>query len=348
VANLLTNAHLYTYNGGRIHIGVEPDRAWVQIVVADSGTGMTREQAAHIFDRFYRVGDTAPASPGTGLGLSIVKSLVDLHHGEIELDTEPGRGTTFRILLPAATDVHPADYSQEILRGSRILVVDDEPQIAELIAGQLAELEVQTRVAENGDEALRLLREDRFDAMTLDVLMPGRDGFDVLREIRADPELWSLPVVLVSVLSGRRELTGEWVVPKPIDADELRQVLSAAMRAGRSRVLVVGRPEMQQVLEPALDDLGIEHEWETSGAAAARVCGERRFEAALIDVGVRNPQAAVQALDLRGRRARRAVILFGDVDAPAPPGLADSGLEVVSVDQAPQTLLAALRGELPR
>ena len=118
--------------------------------------------------------------------------------------------------------------------------------------------------------------------------------------------------MFVSVFSGQQELAGEWAVTKPIDADELRNVLGAAVRAGRSRVLVVGRPELQSLVEPALDDLGIEHQWELTGAAAARVCEERRFEVALVDVGVRNPQAVLQALDLRGRRVRRVVILFSD------------------------------------
>jgi DNA-binding response OmpR family regulator len=171
------------------------------------------------------------------------------------------------------------------------------------------------------------------------------DGFDVLREVRGAPELESTPIVFVSVFSGRHELAGEWVVSKPIDADELRDVLSAAVRAGRSRVLVVGREQLQPQLEPALDELGIEHEWETSGAAAARVCGERRFEVALVDVGIRNPQAVLQALDLRGRRLRRAVILVGDEDTPTPRGIGKLGMEVVPVDQAAAALLAALRGE---
>jgi hypothetical protein len=149
----------------------------------------------------------------------------------------------------------------------------------------------------------------------------------------------------VSVFSGRHELAGEWVVSKPIDADELRTVLASAVRAGRSRVLVVGREEMQPMLEPALDDLGIEHEWEMTGAAAARVCSERRFEVALIDVGVRNPQAVLQALDLRGRRMRRAVILFADESTSTPPGVDRLGMEIVPVDQAATALLAALRGE---
>ena len=88
------------------------------------------------------------------------------------------------------------------------------------------------------------------------------------------------------------------------------------------------------MLEPALDELGIEHQWELTGAAAARVCEERRFEVALVDVGVRNPQAVLQALDLRGRRLRRAVILFSDSETPTPSGVDRLGMEVVPVEEA--------------
>jgi signal transduction histidine kinase/HAMP domain-containing protein len=345
VANLLTNAHLYTDEGGRIGLDVEPDRAWIQIAISDTGIGMTADDTERIFERFYRIRDGGRASPGTGLGLSIVKSLVDMHHGQIEVESKPGKGTTFRILLPAATAGPDSIDALEAIRGRNVLVVDDERDIAELIAGQLAPLEVQTTIALSGEEALHTLRGRHFDAITLDILMPGKDGFSVLREIRADPELRHTPIVFVSVFSGRHELAGEWVVAKPIDADELRDVLGSAVRAGRSRVLIVGREEMQPVLEPSLTELGIEHQWEMSGAAAARVCGERRFEVALIDVGIRNPQAVLQALDLRGRRLRRAVILFTDERTPTPPGVQNLGMEIVPVDQAAAALFASLRGE---
>jgi signal transduction histidine kinase/CheY-like chemotaxis protein len=347
LANLVTNAHLYTEEGGRIHVGVEPDRAWIQITVEDNGVGMTEEQTDRVFERFYRIRDGGQTSPGSGLGLSIVKSLVDLHHGEIEVDSAPGRGTRFRVLLPAAGPAAGPDVDDwlEAIRGRRVLVVDDERDIAELIADQLGPLDVSVTIATGGEEALSLLRAEHFDAVTLDILMPGMDGFEVLREIRGDPELRATPIVFVSVFSGRRELAGEWAVSKPIDADELLEVLGAAVRAGRSRVLVVGREKMQPVLEPALDDLGIEHEWQLSGPAAARVCGERRFEVALIDIGIRSPQAVLQALDLRGRRLRRAVILFGDDGTPVPPGIGSLGMEVIPVDQAASALLSALRGD---
>ncbi len=345
IANLVTNAHLYTGEGGRIHIGVEADRAWVRIVVADSGVGMTAEETERVFDRFYRAHSGGATAPGTGLGLSIVKSLVELHEGEIEVESEPGRGTTFHVLIPAAIEAPQVEQSLEVIRDRRVLIVDDESEIADLIADQLAPLEVDATIVGSGREAMSRLRSEQFDAVTLDILMPGMDGFEVLRQIREDPELRSIPILFVSVASDRRELAGEWVVSKPIDADELRNVLAAALRAARSRVLIVGRQKLQSTLEPTLDELGIEHHWELTGAAAARVCGERRFEVALIDIGMRNPNAVLQALNLRGRRLRRAVILFSDGETPTPSGIVKLGMEVVPVEDAADALLAALRGD---
>jgi signal transduction histidine kinase/CheY-like chemotaxis protein len=345
IANLLTNAHEYTGAGGRIEVRAEADRAWVRLSVADSGVGMTREEVDRVFDRFRRGGHANAPSSGSGLGLSIVKSLVELQHGEIEVESEPGRGSTFRVRLPVAVSGRDAGPSLEPVSGRRVLIVDDERDVAELIAGQLAPLEVEARIVTSGEAAIAALRAERYDAITLDILMPGMDGFEVLRQIRADPALRPTPIVFVSVFSAREELAGEWAVSKPISAPELRDVLSAALRAGRSRVLVVARETMRSVLAPALDELGFEHHWESTGAAAARVSGERRFEVALIDVGTRNPQAILQALELRGRRLRRAVILVSDGVTPTPPGIGRLGMAVVAIEDAPQALLEALRGQ---
>jgi signal transduction histidine kinase len=345
VANLVTNAHQYTDAGGSIDVTAEGDHSSVRIAVRDSGVGMTEAETARVFERFFRGPRSGASSPGTGLGLSIVKSLVDLHHGTIELESAPGSGSTFQVSLPAAVPLPSSEQAEDLVSGRRVLVVDDEPEIAELIQGQLTPLQVETTVASSGKAALERLRSERYDAVTLDILMPGMDGFEVLRQIRADPELRDIPIVFVSVFSGRYELAGEWVVAKPIDADELREVLGAALSAGRSRVLVVGRERLRPALEPAIAELGIEHQWETTGAAVARVCRERRFEVALVDVGVRNPAAVLQALDLRGRRLRRAVILFTDEDPPSSAGVSKLGMEVVPVGHVGAALLAALRGE---
>jgi signal transduction histidine kinase/DNA-binding response OmpR family regulator len=345
LANLMTNAHLYTPEGGSIDVSAGADDGWVEIVVADSGPGMSQEDVERIFERFYRGGEGGGRAPGTGLGLSIVKSLVDLHGGEIQVESELGRGTRFRVRLPAANRAFEPEQSAVAIRGRRVLVIDDEPEVANVIARQLAALEVEAEIVTNGALAMARLRESHFDAVTLDIRMPGMNGFDVLRAIRADPRLRAIPVVFVSVFSPRHEFKGEFSISKPIDADELREVLGAAVLAGRSRVLVVGRDEIRGALEPAIRDLGIEHDWETSGAAAARLCAERRFEVALVDAGMRSPQAVLQALDLRGRRLRQAVILFSDGIGPAQPGIDRLGIEVVPVEHAATTLLAALRSD---
>jgi hypothetical protein len=99
-------ADQYTPAGGRIHIGVEADRAWMRLVVADSGIGMTAEEIERVFDRFYRAPNGTAAAHGTGLGLSIVESLVALHGGVIEVHSEPGRGGRSRALVVARDSAH--------------------------------------------------------------------------------------------------------------------------------------------------------------------------------------------------------------------------------------------------
>ena len=120
-----------------------------------------------------------------------------------------------------------------------MLIVDDEPPLAALIAQQLEPLGVQSVQVHSGAEALARLRTEHFDAMTLDVLMPGMNGFDVLKAVRADARLADLPVIFVSVSSTLSQLDGEWAVTKPIDRQRLSDVLQSAIQAKRTRVLVV-------------------------------------------------------------------------------------------------------------
>jgi signal transduction histidine kinase/CheY-like chemotaxis protein/HAMP domain-containing protein len=339
LTNLITNAHLYTGNGGKLAVAARADGRFVVLEVADDGRGMTEEEAGQAFDRFYRGGEGEGS--GTGLGLAIVQSLVELHGGTIELDTAPGRGTRFTVTIPRALEPDTAAGARQVLRGKRVLVVDDEPSIAQLIAERLEPFGVEAAIAHSGAEAIERLRTEEFDAVTLDILMPGMSGFEVLRQLRADPELRAVPVVVVSVFSGQEALAGEWVVSKPIDAEELVDALGAAMLAGRVRVLVVGRAEMRAELEPKLGDLGIEHEWATSAAGAATLCQERHFEVALVDAGLHHPETALAALDLRGRRLKRSVLVFSSGDDA--PGFARLDAEPVGLEQAGATVLALLQ-----
>jgi signal transduction histidine kinase/DNA-binding response OmpR family regulator len=340
LTNLVTNAHLYTEKGGTLNLGACASPAGVRIEVSDTGRGMSSSELEHVFERFSR-GSGSTGTPGTGLGLSIVKSLVDLHGGTIDVASTPGAGTTFAITMPAAPGPGVVARPSDALRGRRVLVMDDEPETARLIVERLEPFGVVCEVVHDGATALDRLRSADFDAMTLDVLMPGMSGFEVLRELRADPRLADLPVVVVSVFSGREALSGEWVVSKPIESEELADALGSAVMAGRVRVLAVGRPDMRNNLRLALDELAIEHEWAATPLEAARLCATRRFEVALVDAGLPDVEAAIAGLDLRGRRLRNSIVVVS-ADGDGPIGLARLDAAPIPVGEAGAAVLALL------
>ncbi len=344
ITNLLTNAHMYTGGHGTITVTLSGDAHATRIAVADSGRGMSPEDARRIFDRFYRGSSDERRSPGTGLGLSIVKSLVELHGGSIDVRSELGRGTTFEITLPAAPGGAfgpAAPGGRPPLAARRVLIVDDEPSLAALIAQQLEPLGVQSVQVHSGAAALDRLRREHFDAMTLDVLMPGMNGFDVLDAVRADPSLRDLPVIFVSVSSTLAQLDGEWAVTKPIDRRRLSDVLQSAIQAKRSRVLVVAPEAVREQLAPALTRLGIEYRWEDTAQGAARAGSEQLFEVALVHASMSDSLKLLEGAALRGRRGGRSVILFS-TGGDAQDLASGVGMPVFPLAQA----IAALRTTL--
>ncbi len=341
VTNLVTNAHLYTGEGGKVTVRVGASGDSVLLAVSDQGRGMSAEQVGKAFERFFRADGSR--GTGTGLGLSIVQSLVELHEGSVDISSEVGRGTTVTVRLPRARGAADLLEPREALQGRRVLVVEDHEGTAALIVEHLQSLEVDVRTAAGGEEAIALLRRGHFDAITLDILLGDRsvDGFAVLSAIRSDPQLAKLPVIVVSALAGQEALAAEWSVSKPFDADELTDAIGSAILAGRARVLVVGRASMRDVIGPLLERRGIDYAWATSGAEAARLCEETHFEVALVDAGMRSPHAALAQLNLRGRRLRRSVVVFsadGEVG-----GLARMDPLPVPVEDATRAVVEALR-----
>ena len=342
VTNLVTNAHVYTADGGCITIRVGATGDDILLSVTDQGRGMTSEQVDKAFDRFFRADGSQ--GTGTGLGLAIVHSLVELHGGTVAIDSELERGTTVTVRLPRARGGADLSAPREALHGRRVLVVEDDPETARLIVAQLAPHEVDVSIAADGREALALLHRERFDAVTLDILLGGEgpDGFAVLRQIRNAEGLGGLPVIVVSALAGQETLAAEWSVSKPIDGDELTAAVGSAILAGRARVLVVGRAGLRDTVGPLLDQRGIEFAWATSGAEAGRLCEETHFEVALVDAGMRAPQAALAQLDLRGRRLRRSVVVFSADGEDG--GMARLDPMPVPIEDATLAVVEALRG----
>ncbi len=195
VANLLNNAAKYTDAGGHIWLDVEGEPGWVTIAVRDDGTGIPPELLPRVFDIFTQVGsDMSRSQGGMGIGLALVKSLVEMHGGSVKAESEgPGEGSRFVVRLPRSSHRMPVGAEgrrreQEApLRGKRLLVVDDNRDAAESLAGLLGLLGADVQVVFSGEEALPAMRAHRPLAVLLDIGMPGMNGHEVARSIRTDP-----------------------------------------------------------------------------------------------------------------------------------------------------------------
>ncbi len=239
--NLLSNAGKFT-DRGTVTLRVERQdrggREWVRFAVADTGIGMTAEQIARLFQPFEQADkSTTRKYGGTGLGLAISQRLCQMMGGQIEVASEPGKGSTFTMALPADVDQRaPSPVSchktpREVIpaaRGDTILVVDDDPAAREILDRYLTGEGFRVVAVDSGEEALRAARELHPQAITLDVMMPGMDGWAVLAALKGEPALAAIPVVMLSIVDDKNlgyALGASDYLTKPIDRDRLVAVL---------------------------------------------------------------------------------------------------------------------------
>ncbi|HET8728464.1 MAG TPA: response regulator, partial [Alphaproteobacteria bacterium] len=286
--NLLGNGCKFTEDGEvrltaeRVTAGDGPDGAErVDFAVADTGIGMTPEQASKLFEDFSQAdSSTTRRYGGTGLGLSISRRLVRMMGGDIEVESAPGAGTTFRVRLPArSADAVPGDRPVPQPReagapfGSNlILVVDDDPAARDVMRRFLAREGYDVVTAADGEEGLRLARELKPAVVTLDVLMPGLDGWCVLQRLQADPVLAAVPVIMMTILDDRRKgysLGASAFVTKPFDRDQLRALIHrvGAGRPVRHVLVVEDDASTRQMMRRMLESEG----WRVTEAENGRV-----------------------------------------------------------------------------
>jgi PAS domain S-box-containing protein len=197
VSNLLNNAAKYTPFGGHIALTTRREGDRAVISVADTGIGIDREALPEVFEMFTQVGrDRDRSQGGLGIGLALVRTLVELHGGSVTaVSPGAGEGSTFTVRLPLVqaplpvqAPAGPATGADASGRGLRVLVVDDNADAAESLAALLELGGHDTRVANGGDEAVRTAREFHPEIVFLDIGMPGKDGYEVARELRDSPE----------------------------------------------------------------------------------------------------------------------------------------------------------------
>jgi CheY-like chemotaxis protein/two-component sensor histidine kinase len=206
LTNLFSNASKYTPAGGSITVAARNLGERVRVDVQDTGIGLAPEDQAQLFTKFFRAKDRVTQEVGgTGLGLSITRSLVEMHGGEISVKSAPGKGSTFSFTLPLTQQAVEKEETPTAQPGKRILVVDDEPDIANLIRRYLEHVGYRVLIAHNGGDALRLAQSERPDLITLDIILPDSDGFTVLEWLKGNPETRAIPVILLSIMLDEKQ-----------------------------------------------------------------------------------------------------------------------------------------------
>lgn len=286
--NLLSNASKFTEKGV-ITLAAEREvtavGTWIYFRVTDTGIGITTQQQEKLFQAFSQAdASTTRKYGGTGLGLVITKRFTEMMGGHISVDSQFGKGTTFHIHLPAhnstyGTELEPAILQPELIKKREkplVLVIDDDLAVRDLFRTYLEKVNYQVITASGGSEGIRLARQLRPNAITLDVMMPGMDGWMVLTALKTDPELLEIPVIVVSMIEDKRlgySLGADDYLVKPVDRTQLSNVLKKFSKGKKEHdVLVVeDDPMAQQMMKIMLSRAG----WRVIQAQNGRIALEK-------------------------------------------------------------------------
>jgi len=299
--NLLSNAIKFTPEGGRIMISAARADDGIRLTVADTGIGIAQLDHGRMFDEFQQVGAGAGHVAGTGLGLALTRRLVHAHGGKIELESELGRGSSFTVTLPRddlATNVRDAPVPMAggaAERSGGILVVEDDAGAVRMLRTYLEAEGYRVGVATDGESGLAAARRDLPDAIILDVLLPGMDGWEVLRHLKQDSRVCDIPVVMVSVVDDEDVGLALGAVDyfvKPIDRDKLLARLGRlslvdwnAAAEQPMRVLAVDDdPATLAVIEASLAAEGIAVVTAGNGTDGLRLAREQHFDLVICDL----------------------------------------------------------------
>jgi signal transduction histidine kinase/CheY-like chemotaxis protein len=271
--NLLSNACKFTERGA-VSLAVTRDardsQDWLVFSVSDTGIGMTPEQLAKLFEAFTQAdAATTRRFGGTGLGLALSRRLCRMMGGDVTVESASGRGSTFTVRLPArvvdaveAAAEEPAPPAEPVDRVppgvGTVLVIDDEAAVRDLMQRFLTKEGFRVVTAAGGEEGLRRARELRPDAITLDVMMPGMDGWAVLSALKADRDLADIPVVMLTIVDDKNlgyALGAADYLTKPIDRERLVAVLGKHRR-DRPVLVVDDDVEIRQLLRRMLEPAG--------------------------------------------------------------------------------------------
>ena len=294
--NYLSNALKFTLSGGLVTVRASPEGAdFFRLEVHDTGEGIEPDSLRRLFVEFQQLdAGAAKKHAGTGLGLALTKRIVEAQGGTVGVRSTPGAGSVFHAVLPRWTKGELPAASRQMVTvnvgAPTILVVEDNASDQSRIVEALTSAGYSVQIATTGAQALAKLRETRFDAMTLDLLLPDMSGLDLLAQTRADVRNANLPVVVLTVVAEKGAVSGlrvSDVLGKPLDTAAL---LAALRRAGvsadrRGAVLVVDDDEgCLKLMEATLGRSGYETICRRDGEAALKAAAESPLIAVVLDL----------------------------------------------------------------
>lgn len=229
INNVLNNSIKYTPRGGAITVNAYPADGFVRIEFVNTGARIPRESLEKIFDKFERLDKSAE---GHGLGLAIAKDIVELSRGKIWVESDPGKPTSFIILLPMV----PGKEIPEARSDKRILIIEDDPAFMEALERSLTGAGYKVMTAFEADSGVASARRDAIDLIILDIGLPGKDGFFVLENLRRDPKTAGLPVIVSTSNIGpdvekrARDKGANDFIQKPYDIEKLFVKIGAVLQ----------------------------------------------------------------------------------------------------------------------
>lgn len=297
--NLLSNASKFTEKGS-ITVNVKrhttQDGERISFAVADTGIGMTQEQLGKLFQAFTQAdASTTRKYGGTGLGLIISRKFCQMMNGDILVDSTVGQGTTFTIDLPVrVSEVKVEDVIEQpakvAISADRqlVVVIDDDEDAGIILKRNLEQAGYEVLVANNGAEGIKLVKEHKPLAVTLDVMMPGMDGWSVLTTLKSDPETSHIPVIMVTMLQDRSlgfSLGASEFLTKPVSQDKLRAVLTRFGGQNSAYTLVVeDDPSNRQLICRMLEKENIRYVEASNGNQALEQISREKPALILLDL----------------------------------------------------------------
>jgi len=294
--NLISNAVKFTDEGGvTLHARLAENNA-VQIKVIDTGLGMEADALSYIFEAFRQVdGSNTRTHGGTGLGLNITSRFCDMLGGEVQVESEVGVGSTFIVTLPlkyqakTAKDVIELDIqametdtaaeplviedTDNSASGPVVLCIDDNLEVLELLSEYLSDAGYHAVCVSNGQDGLLKARELQPIAITLDVQMPHKDGWSVLKELKDDPVTRDIPVLMATMMENKAlgfELGAYDYLQKPIMPDNLIQSIEGLPTRVQHVLVVDDNEGVRDLMQQTLDDQGITSSLAVDGVDAIK------------------------------------------------------------------------------